>query len=109
MQNGSPAQHVESIHPNLWFGSQLARAYRKTVDTGYAALSAELPGGGWPLGALMELLVQQPGVGEMRLPETVRRAGGPTNRRECPVVPFDEVSDHITANAKPATCVNALC
>ncbi|KIG11271.1 hypothetical protein BurMR1_1931 [Burkholderia sp. MR1] len=60
-------KHVESIHPNLWLGSQLARAYGKTVDTGYAALSAELPGGGWPLGALVELLVQQPGVGEMRL------------------------------------------
>ncbi|MDN7408007.1 translesion DNA synthesis-associated protein ImuA [Burkholderia vietnamiensis] len=58
---------VESIHPSLWLGSQLARAYGKTVDTGYAALSAELPGGGWPLGALVELLVQQPGIGEMRL------------------------------------------
>jgi protein ImuA len=60
-------QHIESIHPSLWRGSQLARAYGKTVDTGYAALSAELPGGGWPLGALVELLVQQPGIGEMRL------------------------------------------
>lgn len=60
-------KHVESIHPGLWLGTQLARAYGKTVDTGYAALSAELPGGGWPLGALVELLVQQPGIGEMRL------------------------------------------
>jgi protein ImuA len=60
-------EHVESIHPALWRGSQLARAYGKTIDTGYAALSAELPGGGWPLGALVELLVQQPGVGEFRL------------------------------------------
>ncbi|SAK75591.1 recombinase RecA [Caballeronia temeraria] len=60
-------KHVEAIHPGLWLGSQLARASGKTVDTGYAALSAELPGGGWPLGALVELLVQQPGIGEMRL------------------------------------------
>ncbi|WP_429250360.1 translesion DNA synthesis-associated protein ImuA [Paraburkholderia sp. GAS333] len=60
-------QHVESIHPALWRGAQLARAHGRTVDTGYAALSAELPGGGWPLGALVELLVQQPGIGEMRL------------------------------------------
>jgi len=58
---------VESIHPSLWRGAQLARSYGKTVDTGYAALSSELPGGGWPVGALVELLVQQPGVGEMRL------------------------------------------
>ncbi|WP_420912056.1 hypothetical protein [Caballeronia zhejiangensis] len=26
------------------------RAYGKMVDTWYAALSAELPGNGWPLG-----------------------------------------------------------
>jgi protein ImuA len=58
---------VEDIHPALWRGSQLARTFEKTVDTGYAALSAELPGGGWPMGRLVELLVQQPGVGEMRL------------------------------------------
>ncbi|CAB3805834.1 translesion DNA synthesis-associated protein ImuA [Pararobbsia alpina] len=60
-------KNVEDIHPALWRGSQLARTFEKTVDTGYAALSAELPGGGWPLGRLVELLVQQPGVGEMRL------------------------------------------
>jgi protein ImuA len=58
---------VESIHPALWRGAQLARGVGKTVGTGYAALSAELPGGGWPIGALVELLVQQPGVGEIRL------------------------------------------
>lgn len=61
--------HSGSGGMNLWRGSQLARThgYGETVDTGYAALSAELPGGGWPLGALVELLVQQPGVGEIRL------------------------------------------
>ena len=60
-------KHVEEIHPALWRGSQLARSQGQTVDTGYAVLSAELPGGGWPLGTLIELLVQQPGVGEVRL------------------------------------------
>ncbi|REG45534.1 hypothetical protein B0G80_9141 [Paraburkholderia sp. BL6669N2] len=57
----------ETIHPGLWLGSQLARGVGRSVDTGYAVLSAELPGGGWPIGALVELLVQQPGVGEIRL------------------------------------------
>lgn len=51
----------------LWRGSQLGRASGQTVDTGYAALSAELPGGGWPQGALVELLLQQKGTGEIRL------------------------------------------
>ena len=59
--------HPEDLHPSLWRASQLARHHARTLDTGYAALSAELPGGGWPVGALIDLLVQQAGVGEMRL------------------------------------------
>jgi protein ImuA len=60
-------QRPEEIHPSLWRASQLARGSARTVDTGYPTLSAELPGGGWPVGALVDLLVQQPGVGEFRL------------------------------------------
>ncbi|MGV7246508.1 hypothetical protein ACRXB1_33240, partial [Caballeronia sp. M23-90] len=49
-----------TTHPGLggialWRGSQLARSHGQTVDTGYAVLSAELPGGGWPLGTLIFL------------------------------------------------------
>src|ERR1700682_891470 len=65
MTSLSPAP--EAIHPSLWRASQLARGRGRTVDTGYPALSAEPPGGGWPVGALVDLLVQQAGVGEMRL------------------------------------------
>lgn len=57
----------ESIHPSLWWASQLARGCASGVDTGHAALSAELPGGGWPAGCLIELLLPQSGVGELRL------------------------------------------
>jgi protein ImuA len=57
----------ESLHPSLWRASQLARSSTRCVDTGHAALSAQLPGGGWPAGALVDLLLQQPGIGEMRL------------------------------------------
>jgi len=57
----------EALHPSLWLASQLARASTPTVDTGHAPLSAQLPGGGWPVGTLVDLLVQQPGVGEMRM------------------------------------------
>ncbi|QQX85244.1 translesion DNA synthesis-associated protein ImuA [Cupriavidus necator] len=63
----SAAVAPESIHPALWRASQLARNTTRTVDTGYPALSAELPGGGWPTGTLVELLVQQAGIGELRL------------------------------------------
>lgn len=60
-------QNIESIHPSLWRAAHLSRAHGRTVDTGYAELSAQLPGNGWPLGALVELLVQQEGSGEIRL------------------------------------------
>ncbi|QJE01042.1 translesion DNA synthesis-associated protein ImuA [Massilia forsythiae] len=57
----------ESLHPSLWRASQLARSGTRCIDTGHAALSAQLPGGGWPTGSLVDLLLQQPGIGEMRL------------------------------------------
>jgi cell division inhibitor SulA/protein ImuA len=38
-----------------------------TLPSGFAALDAELPGGGWPLGALCELLPRHVGIGELRL------------------------------------------
>jgi len=61
------SRRAEEIHPSLWRASQLASGRTRVVETGYPALSAELPGGGWPLGALVDLLVQQAGIGEMRL------------------------------------------
>jgi protein ImuA len=57
----------EDLHPSLWRASQLAHASTRCVDSGHAALSAQLPGGGWPTGTLVDLLLQQPGIGEMRL------------------------------------------
>jgi protein ImuA len=57
----------QDLHPSLWRASQLAHASTRCVDTGHAALSAQLPGGGWPTGTLVDLLLQQPGIGEMRL------------------------------------------
>jgi protein ImuA len=57
----------ETLHPSLWRASQLARGDVRCIDTGHAALSAQLPGGGWPTGTLVDLLLQQSGIGEMRL------------------------------------------
>jgi protein ImuA len=57
----------EELHPSLWRASQLARSHTRCVDTGYPSLSNQLPGGGWPIGTMVDLLVQQPGIGEMRL------------------------------------------
>jgi protein ImuA len=57
----------EALHPSLWRASQLARSTMRCIDPGYLALSNQLPGRGWPVGVLVDLMVQQPGIGEMRL------------------------------------------
>ncbi|HZW74664.1 MAG TPA: translesion DNA synthesis-associated protein ImuA [Caldimonas sp.] len=57
----------ETLHPDLWLGHQLGRSGAQTLPSGFARLDAELPDGGWPRGALSELLHAHPGVGEIRL------------------------------------------
>jgi cell division inhibitor SulA len=53
----------------LWRADDLAHAAAgdATVGSGFAALDAELPGGGWPQGQLVELLLDAPGIGELSL------------------------------------------
>jgi len=53
--------------PHLWRGDSQAEVAVPSVATGFAALDALLPGGGWPRAALVELLVPRPGVGELSL------------------------------------------
>ena len=54
-------------HPGIWRGGELARSGCSGIATGFAALDAELPGGGWPCGALSEILPQHEGIGELRI------------------------------------------
>jgi protein ImuA len=62
-----PSASLLKLHPALWRGSQFGTRAGPTVSTGYAELDAELPGKGWPTGALIELLTRHSGIGEMRL------------------------------------------
>jgi hypothetical protein len=45
----------------------VASSATKGLPTGYAALDHCLPGGGWPQQGLIEILADQPGIGELRL------------------------------------------
>lgn len=49
----------------LWRGDGAAPL--RTAATGHPALDALLPGGGWPLGALSEIVYPAPGIGELQL------------------------------------------
>ena len=53
-------------HPRVWRGNSLVSGV-PAVPTGYAGLDAALPGGGWPSGALTELLPSAKGIGELAL------------------------------------------
>jgi hypothetical protein len=52
-------------HPSVWRGR--SRAAVETLPTGFAALDASLPGGGWPRHGLVEILTPRPAVGELYL------------------------------------------
>lgn len=61
-------------HPSIWRAGAAPKPEAGHLSTGWAELDAALPGGGWPLGALTEILTVAPGVGElgMLLPALTR-------------------------------------
>jgi hypothetical protein len=55
-------------HPALWRArEQGGAASRVGLPTGYASLDRVLPGGGWPLQGLVEILADRTGIGELSL------------------------------------------
>lgn len=54
-------------HPGIWRRGVESATTVRTQPTGNARLDARLPGGGWPLGALTEILIEKDGIGEMEL------------------------------------------
>lgn len=62
----SPTLDAVLAHPAIWRGDDCA-AEPTAVPTGFAALDAVLPGGGWPRAAMTEVLLAGEGIGELRL------------------------------------------
>lgn len=54
-------------HSAIWRGDRCAQVSEDTIATGFPALDAALPGGGWPRGVLTEILPEREGIGELRL------------------------------------------
>jgi len=51
----------------VWRADQMGSYHASPLPSGYQALDRELPKGGWPPSVLIELLMAQPGIGELRL------------------------------------------
>lgn len=66
-QASEPVALPPEVEQAVWRGCDLGRQAGRVLPSGFAALDAELPGGGWPCGALTEVLSAQPAVLEWRL------------------------------------------
>src|SRR5947209_2819006 len=53
-------------NPAIWRGSECAPEHA-AIASGFAALDAVLPGGGWPASALTEIMLAREGIGELTL------------------------------------------
>jgi hypothetical protein len=77
-------------HPSLWRGRGAAQP--AGFPTGFTALDAALPGGGWPLRGLIEILTPGSGCGELTLcAPLVRQFTGSETARWCAFIapPFE--------------------
>lgn len=65
-----------ALHEHVWRAGQMGSARSKVTPTGHAALDQALPNQGWPHGGLIELLLPQSGIGELRLLQAALHALG---------------------------------
>jgi hypothetical protein len=63
----NPALERLLEHPGIFRAGQRGKLAGNSLPSGFPRLDAELPGGGWPLGALTEILLSGEGTGELRL------------------------------------------
>jgi protein ImuA len=62
-----PVPLAAHIAEAIWRGTELEHRTAATRSTGWETLDAELPGGGWPEQAVVEVMAAQPAVLEWRL------------------------------------------
>jgi len=66
MTDKSAIDRLLHATPQLWKGRRFSQG-QSALPTGHARLDARLPGGGWPLGAVSEIIAANPGLGEFSL------------------------------------------
>jgi protein ImuA len=77
---------------NVWRVEDFA-SEQETIASGHTALDEQLPGGGWPLGSMVEVLQQRPGqhAWQLLLPALARaieKSAGPVVLVATPYMPF---------------------
>jgi len=65
MQRAEAIANLLRTTSDVWSGHEVAAAQSR--DSGFAALNALLPGHGWPISSLIELIPLMEGIGELQL------------------------------------------
>ena len=92
MLRAKPLLSLENL-PQVWRAPEFARTGERVVATGHAPLDAQLPGGGWPRGSLVEILQARAGrhVWQLLLPalaHATQEESGPVVLVDAPHLPF---------------------
>ena len=66
-QGSTSGSQLSQLPDTVWLASQMGASRMRTTPSGYRALDRELPNEGWPASVLIELLLSQNGIGELRL------------------------------------------
>lgn len=87
--SSSPSPLSERFGDAVWCADTMGHNTSATVATGHALLNAQLPGAGWPVGALSEILQAHTGQHEWRLLlPALTQATGPVVLVGAPHLPF---------------------
>lgn len=65
-QQTRPGPNSAALPAAVWRAARLDTSRIASIPSEYPALDTQLPGGGWPLGMLTELITREPGIGELR-------------------------------------------
>lgn len=63
----NPGALLAQLPDTIWHGNQMGAQRAITTSSSFKILDRELPNGGWPASVLIELLLSQSGIGELRL------------------------------------------
>lgn len=100
-----------SLH-HVWRGPELASSEEAVLPTGHPSLDAQLPGGGWPVGGLIEVLQERAErhVWQLLLPALAQAIGQQVGPAVLVNAPFEPFTPSLAAQGLPGErllCIKA--
>jgi protein ImuA len=110
MQALARSSLLESLPAQVWRADALAGSAQRVLGTGWALLDEQLPGGGWPLGAMIEILQEplQHNEWNLLLPALAACGHGPVILVAAPHSPFAAALAHRGLPASRLLWVNVV-